>query len=115
MLRRRGGASLLRFGGGGGFGLLIVLFGSGLGGGDGLEEAQGGSDWSLRLPSSPRTIHGMRSGPSGSFEASGSGLGLGLGLGGAKEMVNSMEEEKEHVMRGRVRKGEKCVWDLEKQ
>lgn len=111
MLRRRGGASLLRFGGGGGFGLLIVLFGSGLGGGDGLEEAQGGSDWSLRLPSTPRTIHGMRSGPSGSFEASGSGLGLG----GAKEMVNSMEEEKEHVMRGRVRKGEKCVWDLEKQ
>ena len=36
-------------------------------------------------------------------------------LGEAKEMVNSMEEEKEHVMRGRVRKGEKCVWDLEKQ
>lgn len=46
MLRRRCGASLLRFsgvggGGGGGFGLLIVLFGSGLGGGDGIEEARG--------------------------------------------------------------------------
>lgn len=78
-----------------------------------LRRLGGGSDWSLRLPSSPRTIHGMRSGPSGSFEASGSGLGLGLG--GAKEMLNLMEEEKEHVRRGRVRKGEKCVWDLEKQ
>ncbi|BAT94505.1 hypothetical protein VIGAN_08111500 [Vigna angularis var. angularis] len=87
-----------------------------------LRRLGGGSDWSLRFPSSPRTIHGMRSGPSGSLKTSGwgsgSGLGLGLGLdlGGAKEMLKLMEEEKEHVRRGRVRKDAKdSVWDLEKQ
>lgn len=81
----------------------------------------GGCDWSLRLPSSPRTIHGMMSWPpraSGSGSAE-SGLSLGLGLGGAKVMLNSREEEeeeveREQVMRGSVRMGMRESEGLEK-
>lgn len=85
----------------------------------------GGCIWSLRLPSSPRTIHGMMSWPpdSGSESENGSGsegLGLGLGFGGAKEMLNCGGEEEEEgseevMMRGSVRKGLRVREGLEKR
>lgn len=81
----------------------------------------GGCIWSLRLPSSPRTIHGMMSWPpdSGSESENGSGSeGLGLGFGGAKEMLNcggEEEEEEEVMMRGSVRKGLRVREGLEKR
>lgn len=70
------------------------------------------------MPSSPRTIHGMKSWPlgraSGSENGSASG-GLGLGFGGAKEMLNCKEdleeegEEIEQVMRrGSARSGRRA-------
>lgn len=84
----------------------------------------GGCIWSLRLPSSPRTIHGMMSWPpdSGSESENGSGSeGLGLGFGGAKEMLNCGGEEEEEeegsdevMMRGSVRKGLRVREGLEK-
>ena len=83
----------------------------------------GGCIWSLRLPSSPRTIHGMMSWPpdSGSESENGSGSeGLGLGFGGAKEMLNCGGEEEEEgseevMMRGSVRKGLRVREGLEKR
>lgn len=55
----------------------------------------GGLDWSLRFPSSPRTIQGMKSWP-GERERDAASVwrlagSLGLGLGGAKVMLNSRE------------------------
>ncbi len=64
----------------------------------------GGCIWSLRLPSSPRTIHGMMSWSPESVNGSGS-EDLGLGFGGAKEMLNCCEGSEEVMMRGSVRKG----------
>lgn len=85
-----------------------------------LRKDGGGSDESLKFPSSPRIIHGIMLPPLSSgnwFGLSGLGSGLGLGLEGEKEMLKlkGEEEREEQVRRGRVRKEEVSLFDLVKQ
>lgn len=65
----------------------------------------GGWDWTLSLPSSPRTIQGMKS----CWKAALPRGEEGVGLGGANEMSNSIgsEEEEEEGAQRRVRMGRK--------
>lgn len=65
----------------------------------------GGWDWTLSLPSSPRTIQGMKS----CWKAVLPRGEEGVGLGGANEMSNSIgsEEEEEERAQRRERMGRK--------
>lgn len=82
MLRRRRRANLFRFGGGGGwFGLVAVLFSSGLSCGDGLEEARGrfGLEPEVTVLASDDPRDKKR--PIGLIGEVGLGVEVGLGLG----------------------------------